>query len=71
MHGEGGWYYKCLNGFSQFTKIRLLDPRERFSQDPNFPFCMFDYMTKIRMHAYNARKLWEFVNSSINSLLAK
>ena len=34
-------------GFSQFTKIRLLDPRGRFSKDPNFPFFMFDYMTKM------------------------
>ena len=57
MYGEGGWYYKCLFGFSQFTKIRLLDPRGRFSKDPNFPFFMFDCMTKIRMRAYNARKV--------------
>ena len=45
LYGEGGWYYKCLLGLSQFTKIRLLDPRGRFSKDPNFPFFMFDYMT--------------------------
>ena len=57
LYGEGGWYYKCLLGLSQFTKIRLLDPRGWFSKDPNFPFFMFDYMTKIRMHAYNARKV--------------
>ena len=28
--GKGGWYYKCSLGFSQFTKIRLLDPRGQF-----------------------------------------
>ena len=26
-YGEGGWYYKCFLGFSQFVKMRLLDPR--------------------------------------------
>ena len=56
-YGEGGWYYKCLLGFSQFTKIRLLDPRGHFAKDTNFPFFMFDYMTKIRLRAYIARKL--------------
>ena len=57
IYGEGGWYYKCCIGFSQFNKMRLLDCRGRFSNDPNYPFFMFDYMTKIRMHAYNARKI--------------
>ena len=57
MYGEGGWYYKCSIGFSQFNKIRLLDCRGRFSKDPNFLFFMFDYMTKLRMRAYNARKI--------------
>ena len=56
-YGEGGWYYGCPIGFSQFTKISLLDPSGRFSKDPNFPFFMFDYMTKIRMRGYNARKI--------------
>ena len=37
-YGEGGWYYKCLLGLSQFTKIRLLDPRGYFAKDSNFPF---------------------------------
>ena len=56
-YGEGGWYYKCSLGFSQFTKIRLLDPRGQFAKDVNFPFFMFDYMTKIRLRSYNARKI--------------
>ena len=56
-YGKGGWYYKCLLGFSQFTKIRLLDPRGQFAKDTNFPFFMFDYMTKIRLRSYNARKI--------------
>ena len=56
-YGEGGWHYKCLLGFSQFTKIRLLDPRGHFANDVNFPFFMFDYMTKIRLRSYNARKV--------------
>ena len=57
MVREDGIIAKCLLGFSQYTKIRLLDPRGRFSKDSNFPFFMFDYMTKIRMHAYTARKV--------------
>ena len=56
-YGEGGWHYKCSLGFSQFTKIRLLDPRGHFANDVNFPFFMFDYMTKIRLRSYNARKV--------------
>ena len=56
-YGEGGWYYKCPIGFSQVNKIRLMDCRGRFSNDPNYPFFMFDYMTKIRMRAYNARRI--------------
>ena len=56
-YGEGGWYYKCLLGLSQFTKIRLLDPRGYFAKDSNFPFFMFDYMTKIRLRAYNSEKV--------------
>ena len=56
-YGEGGWYYKCLLGLSQFTKIRLLDPRGYFAKDLNFPFFMFDYMTKIHLWAYNSRKV--------------
>ena len=56
-YGEGGWHYKCLLGFSQFTKIRLLDPRGHFANDVNFPFFMFDYMTKICLRSYNARKV--------------
>ena len=56
-HGEGGWYYKCFLGFSQFVKMRLLDPRGHFAKDTNFPFFMFDYMTKIRLRAYNSRKV--------------
>ena len=56
-YGEGGWQYKCSLGFSQFTKIRLLDPRGHFANDVNFPFFMFDYMTKIRLRSYNARKV--------------
>ena len=36
MCGEGGWFYKCSIGFSQFNKIRLLDWRGRFANDPNF-----------------------------------
>ena len=56
-YGEGGWHYKCSLGFSQFTKIRLLDPRGHFAKDVNFPFFMFDYMTKIRLRSYNARKV--------------
>ena len=55
VYGEGGWHYKCSIGFSQFNKIRILDCWGRFSKDQNFPFFMFDYTTKIRMHAYNAR----------------
>ena len=47
LYGEGGW----------FTKIRLLDPRGHFANDVNFPFFMFDYMTKIRLRSYNARKV--------------
>ena len=34
-----------------------MDCRDRFSNDPNYPFFMFDYMTKIRMRAYNARRI--------------
>ena len=56
-YGKGGWHYKCSLGFSQFTKVRLLDPRGHFSNDVNFPFFMFDYMTKIRLRSYNARKV--------------
>ena len=56
-YGEGGWYYKCFLGFSQFVKMRLLDPRGHFAKDTNFPFFMFDYMTKIRLRAYNSRKV--------------
>ena len=56
-YGKGGWHYKCSLGFSQFTKIRLLDPRGHFSNDVNFPFFMFDYMTKIHLRSYNARKV--------------
>ena len=56
-YGEGGWYYKCMLGLSQFTKIRLLDPRGYFAKDSNFPFFMFDYMTKIRLRAYNSKKV--------------
>ena len=56
-YGEGGWYYKCLLGFSQFVKMRLLDSRGHFAKDTNFPFFMFDYMTKIRLRAYNSRKV--------------
>ena len=54
-YGQGGWHYKCSLGFSQFTKIRLLDPTGQFAKDTNFPFFMFDYMTKIRLRSYNAR----------------
>ena len=57
LYGEGGWYCKCSIGFSQFNKIRLLDCRGRFPKDPNYPFFMFDYMTKLRLRAYNVRKL--------------
>ena len=32
IYGEGGWYYKYLIGFSEFTKIRLLDPRGRLAK---------------------------------------
>ena len=35
QYGEGGWYYKCLLGLSQF---RLLDPKGCFVKDSNFPF---------------------------------
>ena len=56
-YDEGGWYYKCLLGLSQFTKIRLLDPRGYFAEDSNFRFFMFDYMTKICLWAYNSRKV--------------
>ena len=56
-YGKGGWHYKCSLGFSQFTKTRLLDPRGQFAIDVNFPFFMFDYMTKIRLRSYNARKV--------------
>ena len=56
-YGEGGWYYKCPLGLSQFTKIKLLDPRGYFAKDSNFPFFMFDYMTKIRLRAYNSKKV--------------
>ena len=38
-------------------RLGLLDPRGRFSEDPNFLFFMFDYMTKSRMHSYNVRKI--------------
>ena len=37
-YGEGGWYYKCPIGFSQFNKIRLMDCRGRFSNDASYPF---------------------------------
>ena len=50
VYGKGGWYYKCPIGFSQFNKIRFFDCRGR-------SFFMFDYMTKLRLRAYNARKL--------------
>ena len=56
-YGEGGWYYKCPLGLFQFTKIRILDPRGYFAKDSNFPFFMFDYMTKIRLRAYNCRRV--------------
>ena len=56
-YGKGGWHYKCSLGFSQFTKIRLLDPRGHFANDVNFPFFMFDYMTKIHLRSYNAGKV--------------
>ena len=52
-----GWYYKRLLGLSQFTKIRLLDPRGYFAKDSNFPFFMFDYMTKIHLLACNSKKV--------------
>ena len=35
---EGGWYYKSPIGFSQFNKLRLLDCRGRFTNDPNYLF---------------------------------
>ena len=57
VFGEGGWYYKSLIGFSQFNKLRLFDCRGRFTNDPNYLFFMFDYMTKLRMRGYNARKI--------------
>ena len=56
-YGEGEWHYQCSLGLSQFTKIRLLDPRGQFAKDTNFPFFMFDYMTKVRLRSYNARKV--------------
>ena len=56
-YGKGGWYYKCLLGLSQYTKSKLLDCRGYFSNDVNFPFFMFDYMTKIRLHSYNSKKI--------------
>ena len=37
--------------------MRLLDPRGHFAKDTNFPFFMIDYMTKIRLKAYNNRKV--------------
>ena len=34
-YGEGGWYYKCHLGFSQFVKMKLLDERENNSDTIN------------------------------------
>ena len=56
-YGKGGWFYKCFQGLSQFTKTKLLDCRGYFSNDQNFPFFMFDYMTKIRLRQYNSKKI--------------
>ena len=56
-YGKGGWFYNCLLGLSQYTKSKLLDCRGYFSNDVNFPFFMFDYMTKIRLRSYNSKKV--------------
>ena len=45
----------CNKVFS--IKIRLLDCRGKFSSDPTYPFFMFDYMTKLRMRGFNARRI--------------
>ena len=56
-YGKGGWFYKCVHGLSHFTKTKLMDCRGYFSNDQNFPFFMFDYMTKMRLRQYNSKKI--------------
>jgi len=39
------------------TKTKLLDPRGYFVSDHNFPSFLYDYMAKVRLCSYNARKV--------------
>lgn len=61
-YGKGGWFYHCALGLSQFTKTKLLDCRGYFSNDFNFPFFIYDYMTKIRLRLYNSKKWYQLLN---------
>ena len=42
---------------SRAVSIQLLDCRGYFSNDSNFPFVLFDYMTKIRLRQYNSKRI--------------
>ena len=54
--GYGGWFYDCEMNFAAHIKMRVFDVRGWWAQDPIYPFFKYDYMTKMRLRGYNARR---------------
>ena len=55
--GHGGWYYQCPVPLAAHVKMRLFDVRGWWATDPCYPFFKYDLMTKLRLRAYNARRV--------------
>ena len=61
-YGHGGWYHKCHMAFQAHIKMRLFDIRGTFAADYCSCFFKYDYMVKVRLRMYHARKVVKVQN---------
>ena len=61
-YGYGGWYHKCPMAFNAHIKMRLFDIRGVYAADSCYCFFKYDYMVKVRLRMYHARKVVKVQN---------
>ena len=55
--GFGGWHYNCPMKFESDIKMKLYDVRGWWAHDSAYMFFKYDEMVKLRLRAYNSRRV--------------
>ena len=55
--GMGGWHYSCPMKFERHIKMKLYDVRSWWAHDSAYMFFKYDEMVKLRLRAYNSRRV--------------